>query len=175
MADTQRSKTALLALYADNTSGDISPQDLRDGIVTMLGAYGDMRVEGGSAAQSGIGTSFTKMTGWNTNGKDGGVTPDQATGKDLTIGVDGDYLILFSISFTGTASTKFTFEVHKGGVAQGPTCEITLNATPDGVHLSCAGVITCSATDTIEIYVKADGAAKSITPTEATLVAKIVG
>lgn len=30
MTDTQRSRSALQALFADNTSGDISPQDLRD-------------------------------------------------------------------------------------------------------------------------------------------------
>lgn len=30
MSDTQRTRTALQSLFADNTTGDISPQDLRD-------------------------------------------------------------------------------------------------------------------------------------------------
>jgi hypothetical protein len=35
MPDTIRSQAAILALLADNTSGDISPQDLRDAIVSL--------------------------------------------------------------------------------------------------------------------------------------------
>ena len=35
MADTSRSKSDVLALLADNTTGDISPQDLRDALVSQ--------------------------------------------------------------------------------------------------------------------------------------------
>jgi hypothetical protein len=38
MADTQRARAAILALMADNTTGQISPQDLRDFIVTIMDA-----------------------------------------------------------------------------------------------------------------------------------------
>jgi len=37
MADTQRTRTALLALFGDNVTGQISAQDLRDFLVTMMG------------------------------------------------------------------------------------------------------------------------------------------
>ncbi len=37
MADTLRTLSALLALLADNTSGAISPQDLRDFLVSVAG------------------------------------------------------------------------------------------------------------------------------------------
>lgn len=36
MADTQRSKAQILALFADNVTGQISPQDLRDFVVTVM-------------------------------------------------------------------------------------------------------------------------------------------
>jgi len=36
MADTQRTRAALLALFADNVTGQISPQDLRDFAVTIM-------------------------------------------------------------------------------------------------------------------------------------------
>jgi hypothetical protein len=36
MADTQRTRTALLALMADNVTGQISAQDLRDFMVTVM-------------------------------------------------------------------------------------------------------------------------------------------
>lgn len=45
MVDTVRSRTALLALLADNSSGDISPQDIRDMLVSLdttgWGSYTD--------------------------------------------------------------------------------------------------------------------------------------
>lgn len=36
MADTRRTLSAILALFADNTSGDISPQDARDYLVSTM-------------------------------------------------------------------------------------------------------------------------------------------
>lgn len=36
MADTQKSRAAILALFADNVTGQISAQDLRDFVVTMM-------------------------------------------------------------------------------------------------------------------------------------------
>jgi hypothetical protein len=50
MADTQRTTSAALALLADNTQGNISPQDLRDGFVTYQMRHGQIYV---AAADSG--------------------------------------------------------------------------------------------------------------------------
>ncbi len=36
MADTQRTKAQILAMFADNVTQQISPQDLRDWVVTMM-------------------------------------------------------------------------------------------------------------------------------------------
>ena len=36
MADTQRTRAAILTLFADNVTGQISPQDLRDFVVTVM-------------------------------------------------------------------------------------------------------------------------------------------
>ena len=36
MADTQRSRSAILTLFADNVTGQISAQDLRDFVVTLM-------------------------------------------------------------------------------------------------------------------------------------------
>lgn len=38
MADTQRTRAQILALFADNTTGQISEQDLRDFVVTVMEA-----------------------------------------------------------------------------------------------------------------------------------------
>ena len=36
MADTQRTRAAILALFADNVTGQTSVQDLRDYVVTIM-------------------------------------------------------------------------------------------------------------------------------------------
>ena len=38
MADTQRTRAALISLFGDNVTGQISPQDLRDFLVTIMEA-----------------------------------------------------------------------------------------------------------------------------------------
>lgn len=42
MADTQRTISALLALLADNTTGEISAQDVRDLVATMRASHGEL-------------------------------------------------------------------------------------------------------------------------------------
>jgi len=44
MADTQRTIAELLALLADNSTGDISEQDLRDVVVSLANSYGGFHV-----------------------------------------------------------------------------------------------------------------------------------
>lgn len=171
MADTIRSRAALLALLADNTTGDISPQDMRDVLVSIHGVYGEIRVEAGAAAQGSISTTPAKITGWNTTGLAAGTTPDHATDNDISVLSDGIYRVTFSLSISApTASTKFSFEVYKNGSATGIVAELTTNATPDEFIVAGGGLISCSANDNIELYVYADAGSKSITPTEGQLV-----
>ena len=66
MADTQRSKSALAALLADNTTGDISPQDVRDFLETMHPPYGSCYIT--TSAETTISDgNFTKAAGTTTD------------------------------------------------------------------------------------------------------------
>ncbi len=66
MADTQRTRAALLALMADNTTGQISAQDLRDFMVTVMDAdfayVGDFWTEPRSGPQCTMSDKTVK--GW---------------------------------------------------------------------------------------------------------------
>ena len=121
MADTIRTKAAILALLADNASQDISPQDLRDAIVSIFGVYGFLYVTNGVTAQTGIGTSPALVTGLVTAGAGVGTTPN-GTSKRIVIdsGSDGVYLFLFTCSFSGTNNATFTFNVRKNGSTELP-------------------------------------------------------
>lgn len=66
MADTQRLQSALISLFANNTAGDISPQDDRDFIVSIFPGWGGLYIS--STAQTtiaGAGTAV-KMAGTTT-------------------------------------------------------------------------------------------------------------
>ena len=66
MADTARTKTALAALFADNSTGNISPQDLRDFLETMHPAFASMYVS--AAAETTISdANWTKAAGTTTD------------------------------------------------------------------------------------------------------------
>jgi hypothetical protein len=71
MADTIRDRAAVIALLADNTSGDISPQDLRDFLVSTWGLYGALSFYNKSATQSLNTTPATIVAFDTTGGSDG--------------------------------------------------------------------------------------------------------
>jgi hypothetical protein len=66
MADTQRSKSALATLFADNATGDISPQDLRDFLESMDLPYGAYYISSSAATTPAGAGTFLKALGTTT-------------------------------------------------------------------------------------------------------------
>ena len=66
MADTSRSLSDILTLMADNTTGAISAQDLRDLIVSLSPAFGGLYIS--SSAETSIATidTWTLAAGTST-------------------------------------------------------------------------------------------------------------
>lgn len=116
MADTSRTLAAVQALLADNTSGAISPQDLRDAILSCLSGFGHISVLGGATAQGSITTTPVKVTAFAADGPSSAdVTP--AHGDDsITVSVAGKYAVGAQVSFSGTASKTFLFRIYVDGV-----------------------------------------------------------
>lgn len=67
MADTQRSKSALATLLADNVSGDISPQDVRDFLETMHPGYASCYISTPAATTISDSTNYFKCGGTTTD------------------------------------------------------------------------------------------------------------
>ena len=126
MADTPRSLANLQTLLADNASKQISPQDLRDFLVTSLGVYGSLSCFEASTQQDNPYTG-TKLTCFTTNGASNGTTPDH-TDDSITIGVTGIYDVYFQISFSGTSSSEARFRLRVDGIEEdyGCTCKLGL-------------------------------------------------
>jgi hypothetical protein len=119
MADTKRSLTALQALLADNTSGDISPQDVRDFLVTALGTAGAITWLDNSTAQSlTVAGGVTKIINAAADILSGGVTADFTNSK-LTCPIAGVYIILFAFSASSSVANVLTStSVFVNGVEQ---------------------------------------------------------
>lgn len=174
MPDTQRSTSDLLDLLADNTAGNISPQDLRDVLVSLLGGYGSIYVEDGAVAQT-VNIAAAKLTGFAANGESSSIVPDHGD-DELNVPVAGTYWVEGHFSFSGTAAGTFQLRLRKQGVeVAGIGCRAKLNATGDAVSVSFAGLVACAAADILTVYAEADADASSLTLIDGALVAKRVG
>lgn len=176
MADTQRATSTLLALLPDNTSGDISPQDLRDVVVSILGGYGGLRCDGTSSVMTGIGPTPTKVTHWTHALKsDGSVVSANTAADTVTPSVAADYEAHFSLSVGGTASQNYVFEVYVNGVATGVRAKVQMPSTGGTVNVAASGTITVSASQAVELRVSASAAGSTLSADSGQLWIKRVG
>lgn len=154
MADTKRTLPELQALLADNTAGDISPQDLRDMLVSIMGVYGSIVITAGVTGQTIASGVAEQMTEWTTDGISSGCTPAFASDQ-ITIDNSGDYEIGFQCGFQGITNCTFEFTLYKNGVtAAVGTQRKTSNADVGSCSFVCQ--ITLAATDVLSIWVEGD-------------------
>lgn len=154
MVDTVRTKAALQTLLADNTTGDISPQDLRDMLVSIMGVYGGIHIEGGVTGQAVVAATPELLTEWLANGVADGVTPD-FTADNITIDNNGVYQIEFAISLEGIAGAVFEFHLRKNGVDTAHGCQIK-TANNDTRSTVFSNQLALVATDVLTIWVESD-------------------
>ncbi len=93
MADTKRTRAQLLALLPDNSTGEISPQDIRDMLVSLFGVYGKISLKGNTTGQAFIADTAAKLLNWQANGLAVGMTPDYAN-NELQVDETGTYVIV---------------------------------------------------------------------------------
>lgn len=174
MADVSRSKAELLTLFPNNVIGSITPQELRDLVVSMFGEYAEIIIQEGSVAQSVTGTP-QKMTGWLKDGLSVGLVPDYTSG-DLTVEVDGVYWVDLNINFSGSANDVFFCAIYvNGSDALLARVDRKLGSGGDVGSACAGGNLNLSATDTIEIYVWSDSGGTSFLPHQASLRARRIG
>lgn len=105
MAEVFRSKDELLTMFADNNTRDISEQDLRDMVISVLGGFGSIIVRDGSTAQATTSTP-AKLVNWLSDGLNSDITSAFADGE-ITIATDGIHLVMADICFSGSANDMF--------------------------------------------------------------------
>lgn len=177
MADTQRTLAAALALLADNTSGDISPQNLRDVVVSLFNNAGEMRLNAtGFSGAAGTG-SWTQL-GFDADGPAAGcVAVDSTTNNRITVSVDGLYRVRFHCTATTSDSARpveLRLEASGGGTQAGNGI-LTVTDTREYSY-SFETLLNLSAGDYLEIYHRvSSGGMPTLTVRNGSLVVQKVG
>jgi hypothetical protein len=150
-------------MFADNTAGDISAQDIRDLLVSMTGAYGELYVTSTAATQV-IGTSPTIVTAWDTVGEnDGAVVIPSHSNNNMRVTQGGVYCLQFDMSFVGSNSTTYTMQPYIDGVVHHTKVIRKTNSSGDIGTYHTTGIATLVADQVVDIRVSADGAGKDYT------------
>lgn len=155
--------TALLALVPLNTTGDISPQDLRSVIETLTGSYGGLRVDVAAASQT-IGTTYTKITAWDDLlPNDGTVVVGNLTDDDIDVLLAGDYLLTCSLSFSGTGNSEVEASIFVNGSTVGKIWHRKIGSGGDVGSASGEIIISLPATCVVELRLLMDGVSDDVT------------
>lgn len=148
---------ALQTLFADNTTGAISPADLRDFLDSIMGVYGGILITSGVTGQVLVAATPEPMTEWTGDGESNGATPAYLT-DNITILHAGVYTVFFQISFEGITGATFDFSVYKNGSPLSPVidCE-RKTANTDVGSASMSAHLTLAVNDILTIEVESSG------------------
>lgn len=160
MADTIRSLVELDALFADNVIAAITPQDVRDLMVSMM-VHGEI----GSGAQS----SITLGTGWqpinlNVEGMVGrGITVDTLNQRLADIPVEMKAIVHCEVVFKGAAGADYEFAVWRNTHTAEPSMIDRMHrvlhvvTTTQTVAHAWSTSVQLEAGESLQLGVKADG------------------
>ncbi len=164
MVDTIRERSAILALLPDNTSGEISPQDLRDMVVSVWGVYGGMAFYNNSSTQS-FNTSQTTLARFDISLGGVGTTIDLPNDR-ITFDTGGVYLLNFQMTVAAmNPGTKYSFHAAINGTrVNGLSTAVCSQSASDIFSCSICGLITVTSTQILTILGESDaGGGQNIT------------
>lgn len=171
MTQTSKIQSALLAQLPDNTTGDISPEDIRDVVVSLNPSRGQLELSAGGSAATTFASSGTYIKVAGTTALD--TTVDNTTVSQPSNGVlkllkNVNQVVLVNATLEvlpAGNNKKYTFTFAKNGTAI-PALAFTafygnLAGNPAGVFLS--GLVSMTYNDEISVVVKNDTDTTSIT------------
>ena len=155
MADTLRTRAQLLALLADNITGEISAQDLRDMLVSVMGIYGIITMAANVTGQALTADTPAKLINWEADGLGIGCTPDFANSQ-ITIDNTGVYRITAFVSLkSDSAALNVKASIRVDGAVKALN-EVSLDNAGGILTIPVVDVITVNATEIITVYLESD-------------------
>lgn len=157
MADTIRTRADLVALMADNITGDASPQDFRDWLISTEAADGCLAVTATAGTVVTAGTPIL-LAGTTTLG----LATNVSMPSNMRLRNDAPTTMRFhvtaDISMTTAANNVVaSFWIYKNGVQEaGSLQKRKIGTGTDVGSLGLNWVVDLAPTDYVEIYVDLD-------------------
>lgn len=175
MADTQRTVSFLQGLLADNTSNDISEQDLRDFLVSCQVNCGQLYVSSSSATTVGSSSTWYEAAGTFTLGASAKNYSKAANNRLQYDGTPTQLSLVvahFTLSCASSSQTLGVGVAKNGTVLTGADVRFYINATGTDTQSGCVVALTSAATgDYFGIWVRNDTGANNVTLTHGSIVA----
>lgn len=174
MADTQRTLAQILALLADNTSGLISPQDIRDAVVTLAPSGGGIYLT--SPLETAISDTVTHFPDLGTY-SDGLLSADWSHGTNGRLQHDGVVtrlaFVLAVWSITAAANNKVVEAalLQNGAVIPQSTVLRKINTGADVGAGACLAMVSVAPGDYFQLAVRNTTDTANLTYQDANLVA----
>ena len=174
MAETPKVLSALLAQLPDNTTGLISPEDIRDVVVSLFPSRGQLDLTATAATTFALTDTWYKLAGTTaldaTLGQDGF---SQAANNELraTKAVNQVLLVTANVELLcGSNNKTFGLTFAKNGTAiTGIHVSALLANSNKGYGFSITALLPTAANDTISVYVRNETDTTSVTATSLTL------
>lgn len=164
MAETQRPLATILANLPDNTSGQISPEDVRDAVVSLGGGFGGMHGDSTNIGSFDVSTE-TLIDFWDTllpADVDSDVAASLSTER-IVFNTAGTYQIHLHIHAGVTAGREVEVYIALNGTT-GPASALndclmrTVSNASSHFHMTLTTIATFSASDFIDARGNAYGA-----------------
>ena len=174
MAETPKVLAALLAQLPDNTTGLISPEDIRDVVVSLFPSRGQLDLTASAQTTFAVTNTWYKLAGTTaldlTLGQDGF---SQASNNELraTKAVNQVLLATANVELTcGSNNKTFGLTFAKNGT---PITDIHVSAILSNSNKEYGFSLTCLiptvANDTISVYVRNETDTTAVTATNLSL------
>lgn len=171
MAQTERDQVTIRSLLDDNVSGNISPQDLRDAVASLMG-YASLLLTptGAPAVMNAVGTSYVLVDVFDTIavqssdvnilGSNADLTPDFR----LVANSEGIYRVDFFASFSSSQNNRLvTFRPHINDAVALTEVQQFMSNGPDIQVVSFTGMGSFDPADEIDIRVLIDTGTANLT------------
>ena len=174
MVDTARSISAIKALLADNTSGAISAQDLRDTVETLQLNYGELYTSATAATTIANTDDYVDLAGTWTLGEARNFDESSANGRLTYTGTPEIEVFVFCIASITSAGNNDVVHLRlekNGNAVTSSDATQKLATGADVASMTSLGLTSMSAGDYIVAAVRNETATNNLTAENAHILA----
>ncbi|MCJ7557510.1 MAG: hypothetical protein MUP90_11455, partial [Gammaproteobacteria bacterium] len=108
----------LLAIVDDPLGFPVTKKITVDALADSTLAIGQIYTNDAAGSQTlTLASTWYKVTQWDNNGFGANTTPDQANDK-IVMDVTGLFIVSYQVSFSGSANSRYRFQVRWNGAQQ---------------------------------------------------------